>query len=119
MSASLPPLVPLLRAFSGGATCSAAALARAAGRSPPEMRRGVASLRDLGVDLRAVPGRGYRAGSPFEMLDRGAICEALARERGRGEAAMSLAVLDEVDSTNAYLLRGAAEGAPSTAAIPA
>jgi BirA family biotin operon repressor/biotin-[acetyl-CoA-carboxylase] ligase len=113
MSASLPSLVPLLREFSGGATRSAAALARAAGRSPLEVRRGVASLRELGVDLHAVRGKGYRAATPFEMLDRGAICAALARESRRGATAIDVAVLDEVDSTNACLLREAAAGAPS------
>jgi BirA family biotin operon repressor/biotin-[acetyl-CoA-carboxylase] ligase len=113
MSASPPSLVPLLREFSGGATRSAAALARAAGRSPLEVRRGVASLRELGVDLIAVRGKGYRAASPFDMLDQQAICGLLVKMRKPGDAAIDVSVLDEIDSTNAYLLREAAAGAPS------
>lgn len=70
----------------------------------------ISALRSQGLDIHAVPGTGYRLSGPLALLDRELIERALLAEV-REELAIEFH--DRLDSTNAHLLRRAAEGAPS------
>lgn len=63
----------------------------------------IKALRDIGLDVYAVNGRGYRLPQPLSLLDAAVIRSRLAP----ATAAMldGLDVLAEVDSTNAWLFR--------------
>jgi BirA family biotin operon repressor/biotin-[acetyl-CoA-carboxylase] ligase len=68
----------------------------------------IEALREAGVAIEAAPGRGYRLARPIDLLDAGAIRDALP-----APVAASIARLDvawSLDSTNSELLR---RGAPA------
>jgi len=68
-------------------------------------------LNARGMELAAVPGRGYRVTRPLELLDAEAILADVSME---ARALLTrLELHDELDSTNSRLLRTAAEGAPA------
>lgn len=100
----------LLNSLAGGAARSAQSLAGSVQCEPGEIRTAIASLRELGCEIVAVPGKGYRLATPFTALDPKLLEVSL---RGRLPA-VDLLILDEVDSTNAYLLREA-EADPASA----
>ncbi|NOZ10048.1 MAG: bifunctional biotin--[acetyl-CoA-carboxylase] ligase/biotin operon repressor BirA [Gammaproteobacteria bacterium] len=65
--------------------------------------KGIKKLRQLGLDIHSVPGKGYRLSHPLHILDRDTIVAALAEDiPGFGNR---LRLLPEVDSTNRYLLK--------------
>jgi BirA family biotin operon repressor/biotin-[acetyl-CoA-carboxylase] ligase len=65
----------------------------------------VARAREMGVDVQAVRGRGYRLGLPYSWLDAARLVPA-------GEAAgYAIQVHDRLASTNAHLLSLAQQGA--------
>jgi BirA family biotin operon repressor/biotin-[acetyl-CoA-carboxylase] ligase len=66
---------------------------------------------DLGLDIVAVRGRGYRLPTHLELLDVERILAALSAEAQRRIA--RLEIHDAIDSTNTRLMREAADGAPS------
>jgi BirA family biotin operon repressor/biotin-[acetyl-CoA-carboxylase] ligase len=66
---------------------------------------------DLGLQVRAVPGRGYRLEHPIELLEVDALLNAVAADARDRLACLHL--FDRLDSTNAHLLTLAAEGAPA------
>lgn len=88
-----------------GSLRSGAWLARELGTDRSEVARLVHSLRGLGVDIGAIPGRGYRLPEPVELLDAGRIHGALSE--ATRHAIHRLDVLFEVESTNTRLLDGA------------
>lgn len=63
----------------------------------------------LGLNIQAVRGQGYRLNTPLELLDPERILAALGPETPIAR----LEIHDDIDSTNAQLMREAAEGAPS------
>jgi BirA family transcriptional regulator, biotin operon repressor / biotin---[acetyl-CoA-carboxylase] ligase len=69
------------------------------------------TLAALGLEVQALPGRGYRLAEPLELLDPRAVLRALD-ERSR-QLLSAMEVLPSVDSTNDYLNGKAREGAPS------
>jgi BirA family biotin operon repressor/biotin-[acetyl-CoA-carboxylase] ligase len=101
--------VALLRALDGRAPKSASTLAEALGANAAEVRRAVDSLRELGCEIVAVPGKGFRIASPFDALDANTITARLSSN----VPAVDLRLFDEIDSTNAFLLQEAAAGAKS------
>jgi BirA family transcriptional regulator, biotin operon repressor / biotin---[acetyl-CoA-carboxylase] ligase len=77
-------------------------LAKELGVSRAAVWKGVERLRALGLEVQALPRRGYRLASPVELLDArriGAELEAPRRAQLR-----KLELLFEVDSTNSRLL---------------
>jgi BirA family biotin operon repressor/biotin-[acetyl-CoA-carboxylase] ligase len=64
--------------------------------------KGVERLRALGVDVQALPRRGYRLSNPVELLEAGRIDAEL--NRARKAQLRKLELLFEVDSTNSRLL---------------
>ena len=78
-------------------------LAREAGSTRAAVWKRIESLREAGIAIAAVPGRGYRLEQPLDLLDADTIRAALA-----SIAAGQLASLDiawSLDSTNSELLR--------------
>jgi BirA family transcriptional regulator, biotin operon repressor / biotin---[acetyl-CoA-carboxylase] ligase len=101
--------IALLRSLDHRAPHSAHALAGILGSSVGEVRSGVASMRALGVEILAVSGKGYKLGAPFAALDAAGLRLRLQA----GQPKVDLVVFDEIDSTNAFLLREAAANGAS------
>ncbi len=78
-------------------------LAREAGLTRAAVWKRIETLRDAGIAIAAVPGRGYRLEQPLDLLDADEICAALPNAVARQLA--SLEVAWSLDSTNSELLR--------------
>jgi BirA family transcriptional regulator, biotin operon repressor / biotin---[acetyl-CoA-carboxylase] ligase len=76
--------------------------------------KGVERLRALGIEVQAVPRRGYRLANAVELLDSDRIAGELSEERK--SRLRKLELLFEVDSTNTRLL-GAAQPPPGSADV--
>lgn len=87
-------------ALADGDVHSGEALARASGVSRAAVWKAVERLRELGHEIDAVPGRGYRATMPHAPLSARAI-----RDYACVSPAIELSVHQELDSTNAQLRR--------------
>jgi len=72
-------------------------------------------LEDLGLELFAVPGRGYRLARPLDLLDVSEVRAAL--EPGSRELLSGLELLSQVDSTNRYLRQRVLDGVPAGYAV--
>jgi BirA family biotin operon repressor/biotin-[acetyl-CoA-carboxylase] ligase len=97
----------LLRSLADGVAHSTNALAASAHCTAGEARSGIADLRELGAEIVSIPGKGYRLDYAAALLD----AEVLRPLLKGTLPALDLVLLDEVDSTNARLLREAASGA--------
>jgi BirA family biotin operon repressor/biotin-[acetyl-CoA-carboxylase] ligase len=93
----------LLRELSDGEIHSGAGLAHALNRSRTAVWKHIQHLRDLGLEVESLPGRGYRLSRRFEFLDAGRIERYL--DRRSAQALDSLEVVSTVDSTNDRLKR--------------
>jgi BirA family biotin operon repressor/biotin-[acetyl-CoA-carboxylase] ligase len=93
----------LVACLSATESRSGEAIARALGCSRTAVWKHIGELRDLGIDVQAVAGQGYRLAEPLELLERERILAALSNDT-RGVLA-DLLLLPEVDSTNAELQR--------------
>ncbi|MGB8434701.1 MAG: HTH domain-containing protein, partial [Burkholderiales bacterium] len=100
-----PASFNVLRALADGSHHSAAML----GVSRSELRDALVELRSHGMPVRAVRGRGYRLEGGADLIGENSVAAHL-EERG---GAISFALVDECDSTNAELFARAAGGAPS------
>ena len=92
-----------------GGSLSGEEMSKALGVTRAAVWKGVEALRQAGYAISSVPGQGYRLESCPDQLSAGAIAARLSPDvRVGGE----LVCLDRVDSTNTYLKRRGAEGAP-------
>ena len=66
------------------------------GMSRAAINKHVQTLRDWGVDVFTVPGKGYSLPEPVQLLDEAFICSEITQGK--------IAVLPVIDSTNQYLL---------------
>jgi len=99
---AMNPQDPLLRHLADGRFHSGQDLASACGISRAAVWKRLQQLRGLpGMELQAVRGRGYRLGTPLELLDHEHLTAALGPAAGHLQG---LAVLAQVPSTNAWLL---------------
>jgi BirA family biotin operon repressor/biotin-[acetyl-CoA-carboxylase] ligase len=96
---------PLLRLLADGAVHSGESLAAELGQTRAAVWKGVERLRATGIEVRALPRRGYRLPKPVELLDAGRIRAELADERN--PHLHNLELLFEVGSTNTRLLEAA------------
>ncbi len=104
-------LLPLIRRLADGAFHSGEALGAELGVSRAAIWKRLSKLQELGLELQAVHGRGYRLAAPLELLDAECIKSSLS-----AEASQLLALFEvhsRLDSTNSYLNLLAAEGAAS------
>ncbi|MEN3261804.1 bifunctional biotin--[acetyl-CoA-carboxylase] ligase/biotin operon repressor BirA [Sodalis endosymbiont of Spalangia cameroni] len=81
----------------------------ALGMSRAAINKHVQTVRDWGVDVFTVPGKGYRLHAPLQLLDEAAIRARLPSGR--------LAVLPVIDSTNQYLIERIGTLAPGDACV--
>ncbi|ASV57422.1 hypothetical protein LJPFL01_4059 [Lelliottia jeotgali] len=66
------------------------------GMSRAAINKHIQTLRDWGVDVFTVPGKGYSLPEPIQLLDEEVICRQLSQGK--------VTVLPVIDSTNQYLL---------------
>jgi BirA family biotin operon repressor/biotin-[acetyl-CoA-carboxylase] ligase len=100
-----------LHHLSDGQFHSGEALGTALGVSRMAVWKHLKALRELGLELEIVRGKGYRLPVSVELLDDVAI---LARSNARTRAALTAVdVLLDVDSTNNRLREQALQGAPA------
>ncbi|HTN33019.1 MAG TPA: biotin--[acetyl-CoA-carboxylase] ligase [Marinobacter sp.] len=97
----------LIALLSDGQIHSGEFLARQLGVSRTAIWKRVRRAMDEGYEIATVRGRGYQLTSRIDLLDRALIMGQLD---ARLASEVSLRVLDEVDSTNAEVLRQIAEG---------
>jgi len=90
----------LVRRLSDGKLHSGSDLGRALRVSRAAVFKAVKALGELGVDVEAVAGRGYRLREPLVTLERKRILAFLG---GRGPSARQIEILEQVDSTNRHL----------------
>jgi len=100
VTASSPIPTALLQLLADGAEHSGTELGERLGISRAAIWKQLQTLTELGIELDASPGRGYRLREPLDLLDAAAIHAAL---NGRLSPA-SLDIFPRIDSTNAYLL---------------
>jgi BirA family biotin operon repressor/biotin-[acetyl-CoA-carboxylase] ligase len=102
----------LLQALADGRFHSGEALARQLGITRAAVWKQLKGLaRELGLEIDAVSGRGYRIAHPLELLESGRIeaqLSPLARQRLE-----RLHIHYSIESTNTWLMREAARAAPS------
>lgn len=83
--------------------CSGSALARESGLTRAAIWKHIAALREKGIAITAVPGRGYALAQAPDLLDAAPIRAAIPATLAADLAAFQVAW--EIDSTNAELLR--------------
>lgn len=95
------------RTLADGAVHSGEQLAQRLGVSRSAVWKQVRRLESLGLEVLSVPGRGYRLAVPLDLLDETRVRDLLSRESRRRLRALT--VLDEVGSTNSWLMQHAPE----------
>jgi BirA family transcriptional regulator, biotin operon repressor / biotin---[acetyl-CoA-carboxylase] ligase len=106
-----PRIYSLIEQLSDGRFHSGEALGQALGVSRAAVWKMIPRLEELGLEVYAVSGKGYRLAAPFVPLDQRAMLQHLTVESRQHLAGIE--VLRELDSTNRYLLQAAAGGADS------
>jgi len=86
----------LISILSDGEFHSGEQLGEHLGMSRAAINKHIQTLRDWGVDVFTVPGKGYSLPEPIQLLDESVICRKL--DQGK------VTVLPVIDSTNQYLL---------------
>lgn len=92
----------LLRALADGAPHSGEELAQSFGLTRAAVWKRIATLRDWGIDVSAVPGRGYCLSSSIELLDQDLLEQDIARTTEFDLDRFEL--FTELASTNRHLL---------------
>jgi BirA family biotin operon repressor/biotin-[acetyl-CoA-carboxylase] ligase len=100
----------LLQILADGGFQSGSDLAAAVGMSRSAVWKQLNALSNLGVEILAVSGKGYRLRQPMQLLNRGAILQAF--DAPTAALLASLEVHDRIPSTNGYLMELAHGGAP-------
>jgi len=101
----------LLQYLSDGEYHSGEALGQALGVSRMAVWKHIKALRETGVELQTLHGRGYRLPAAVELLDHELIRSAAAPATRAGLE--SIEILLDIDSTNNYLRGKALQGAPA------
>jgi BirA family transcriptional regulator, biotin operon repressor / biotin---[acetyl-CoA-carboxylase] ligase len=102
----------LIHLLADGQLHSGETIARHLGITRAAVWKALRKMSDqLGLALESTHGRGYRLQAPLELLCAERLRAAVA-PNGQGRLAR-LEVRDQIDSTNAYLMRAASDGAPS------
>lgn len=107
----MPQQLELIRVLSDGRFHSGEELGAALGVSRVAVWKSLRSFPALGLDVLAVPGRGYRLTERLELLSRDLLLATLSPEAR--SLLSNLDVLLTVDSTNRHVTQMAAQGAAS------
>ena len=86
----------LISLLSNGEFHSGEQLGEMLGMSRAAINKHIQTLRDWGIDVFTVPGKGYSLPEPIQLLDPAFICRAIGED--------SVTVLPVIDSTNQYLM---------------
>lgn len=105
----------LIEQLADGRFHSGEALGKALGVSRAAIWKMIPVLQELGLEVQAVSGRGYRLAVPFEPLERQALLAELTAESRPLLAGLEL--LHEVDSTNSHLMQAAASYPSASACL--
>ncbi len=97
----------LIELLSDGEIHSGESLAAQLGVSRTAVWKQIRRAMDEGVEVATVRGRGYQLVSPVDLLDREVIFQGLSPSH---QKQLALTVLDEVDSTNAEVIRQIGRG---------
>ena len=100
----------LLNLLADGRFHSGAALAETLGRSRTAVWNAIHELQEIGLELNAVSGKGYRLTRPLEFLSKEVIIAEISEPAKALLTGME--IHDEMDSTNTYLMSRATAGAP-------
>lgn len=101
----------LLRILADGQFHSGEVLGSTLGISRSAVWKILKTMPELGLDVQAVPRRGYRLSEPLELLDKDNIVNALTPA---GASLLSkLEIHEDIDSTNRLMMQRAVEGADS------
>ncbi len=92
---------PVLRLIADGKFHSGEVIAKQLNVTRTTVWQALQHAASIGVTVHSVPGRGYKLPAAITLLDESAILQAIGEQR----AWFKLAVLDEVDSTNSYLMQ--------------
>lgn len=95
-------LIKLLKLLSDGEYHSGVEMGDTLGVSRTAVWKALGKLESDGVDLEVVKGKGYRIRGGLDLLDDGPISSYL---NSKSIQMQKLSVLQEVDSTNSYLMR--------------
>ncbi len=99
---------PILHQLADGRFHSGEALAKQFGVTRATIWNAVQHAQSLGIEVFSVRGKGYKLPYPIALLNKEKVLQAIGIEREW----FHLEVLDEVVSTNTYLMKAAANGAP-------
>ncbi len=92
---------PILNLLADGQFHSGEALAQRFKVTRATIWNAVKHAESLGVEVFSVRGRGYKLPQAIELLDKNLVLAAIGEQR----AWFNLQILDEVDSTNTYLMQ--------------
>jgi len=99
---------PILHQLADGQFHSGEALAKQFGVTRATIWNAIRHAESLGIEVFSVRGRGYKLPYAIALLDKEKVLQAIGIEREW----FHLEVLDEVVSTNTYLMKAATNGAP-------
>ena len=92
---------PILHVLADGQFHSGEALARQFKVTRATIWNAVQHAETLGIEVFSVRGRGYKLPHAIDLLDKNEVLKAIGEQR----AWFSLNILDEVKSTNTYLMQ--------------
>ncbi len=106
---------PILQRLADGQFHSGEALAKHFKVTRATIFNALAHAQSLGVALFSVRGRGYKLPQPVVLLDHAQVLQAIGEQREW----FNVIILDEVPSTNTYLMQLASKGAPHVTCVAA
>lgn len=106
---------PILQRLADGQFHSGEALAKHFKVTRATIFNALAHAQSLGISLFSVRGRGYKLPQPVTLLDHAQVLQAIGEEREW----FNVLILDEVPSTNTYLMQLASKGAQHVTCVAA
>jgi BirA family transcriptional regulator, biotin operon repressor / biotin---[acetyl-CoA-carboxylase] ligase len=110
-----PLTFPILRLLADGRFHSGEAIAQHFKVTRTTVWNALQEAEALGVQVFSVRGRGYRLPEPIQLLERDAVLEEVGEQR----AWFKLELHEHLESTNSYLMKQAAQGAPHATCVAA
>ncbi len=107
--------LPILRLLSDGKFHSGEVLAKQFDVTRVTIWNAVQHAESLGVQVFSIRGRGYKLPNNINFLDKDAVLKAVGEQRNW----FKLEILDEIDSTNNYLLQQTSNGAAHVTCVAA
>ena len=106
---------PILKQLADGKFHSGEALAKRFNVTRATIWNALQHAENLGVEVFSVRGRGYKLPQAIDFLDENEVLKAVGEQR----AWFKLQILDEVPSTNTYLMQQAGKGAAHVTCVAA